>query len=120
MREKSSISDLFKNTFCEMLNFQVFFSACHISPPTLSCLEVFKNAWNGNTYEKYLITATALCEVFCLAKSLYNLHVSNHLQTLQGLLSLITQRCFITLRTTLTAFLGPAQHSIYHLYHLLE
>lgn len=113
------MSDLFKNIFCEMLNFQVFFSACHISPPTLPCLEVFKNAWNGNTYEKYLITATAQCGAFCLAKSLYNLHVSNHLETLHGLLSLITQRCFITLRTTLTAFPGPTQHSLCHLHHLL-
>lgn len=47
------------------------------------------------THEKYLITATALYRRFCLAKSLCNLHVSNHLETLHELLSLITQGCFM-------------------------
>lgn len=47
------------------------------------------------THEKYLITATALYRMFCLAKSLCNLHVSNHLETLHELLSLIIQGCFM-------------------------
>lgn len=47
------------------------------------------------THEKYLITATALYRVLCLAKSLCNLHVSNHLETLHELLSLIIQGCFM-------------------------
>lgn len=47
------------------------------------------------THEKYLITATALYRVLCLTKSLCNLHVNNHLETLHELLSLITQECFM-------------------------